>query len=78
LSLIGYVDNSGITDSLGVIPGTTRFAELDSGIASLADDSVKACLSSLRITSPPEMLIGTEKAQGSPWETKPGMHYSYC
>ncbi len=26
----------------------------------------------------PEMLIGTEKAQGSPWETKPGMHSSFC
>ena len=42
MSLIGYVDNSGITDSLGVIPGAVRFADLDSGIASLADDSVKA------------------------------------
>ena len=42
MSLIGYVDNSGITDSLGVIPGATRFADLGYGIASLADDSVKA------------------------------------
>ena len=40
--LIGYVDNSGITDSLGEVPGATRFADLGSGIASLADDSVKA------------------------------------
>ncbi len=40
--LIGYVDNSGITDSLGVVTGATRFADLNSGIASLADDSVKA------------------------------------
>ncbi len=40
--LIGYVDNSGITDSLGVVPGATRFADLNSGIDSLADDSVKA------------------------------------
>ena len=40
--LIGYVDNSGITDSLGDVTGATRFADLNSGIASLADDSVKA------------------------------------
>ncbi|MCZ6538682.1 MAG: ABC transporter permease, partial [Chloroflexi bacterium] len=40
--LIGYVDNSGITDSLGVVPGASRFADLDAGITSLADDSVKA------------------------------------
>ena len=40
--LIGYVDNSGITDSLGVIPGATRFADLGSGTRALAADSVKS------------------------------------
>jgi ABC-2 type transport system permease protein len=40
--LLGYVDNSGITDSLGTIPGATRFADLGTGTSSLADESVKS------------------------------------
>ena len=40
--LIGYVDNSGITDSLVALPGLARFADLDSGTKSLAQGSIKA------------------------------------
>lgn len=39
---IGYVDNSGVTDSLTAIPGLTRLDGLDTGIQALVDDRVKA------------------------------------
>ncbi len=40
--LIGYVDNTGITDSLAVLPGIARFADLNSGTKSLAEGNIKA------------------------------------
>ncbi|MDA1279081.1 MAG: ABC transporter permease [Chloroflexi bacterium] len=39
---IGYVDNSGITDSLASFPGLTRFGGLDDGTESLAKGDLKA------------------------------------
>ncbi len=40
--LIGYVDNSGITDSLPALPGIARFADLNSGTKSLAEGEVES------------------------------------
>lgn len=40
--LIGYVDNSGITDSLAIIPGVTRFNDLSVGTKSLGEGSIKS------------------------------------
>jgi ABC-2 type transport system permease protein len=39
---LGYVDNSGITESLEAIPGLTRLDGLDTGIQALVDDRVKS------------------------------------
>ena len=39
---IGFVDNSGITDSLASFPGLTRFDGLDAGTQSLAHGDLKA------------------------------------
>ena len=40
--LIGYVDNSGVTDSLPALPGIARFANLASGTKSLAEGNIRA------------------------------------
>ncbi|MBT4124864.1 MAG: ABC transporter permease [Chloroflexi bacterium] len=39
---IGYVDHSGVTDSLAEIPGLLRMSGLDIGTQALADDEIKA------------------------------------
>jgi len=39
---IGFVDNSGIADSLPPIPGLTRMSGIDTGTQALVDDEIKA------------------------------------
>jgi ABC-2 type transport system permease protein len=39
---IGYVDHSGVTDSLDAIPGLMRMSGLDSGTQALVDEEIKA------------------------------------
>jgi ABC-2 type transport system permease protein len=40
--LVGYIDNSGVTESLGDVPGLVRIDELDIGTKSLADGNIAA------------------------------------
>jgi len=39
---VGYIDHSGVTDSLSLIPGVIRFEGLDTGTQSLVDGEIKA------------------------------------
>ena len=39
---IGYIDNSGVTDSLAAIPGLVRMSGLDTGTQALVDEEIEA------------------------------------